>query len=164
MCFAHDQQKIRTNFWLNSNNLISDLPLVVLSFIVRTLYIYIYIMISKVALRSFVRGASMVPRTSQMVAMPSMMRMYSGFAPLTRELAKERVLELLEGYDKVDLSKGISEESSFSLDLGLDSLDVVEVVMELEHEFNIQIPDNEADSLKSVGQTIDYIMAQPDAC
>ncbi|KAG7192101.1 uncharacterized protein KQ657_002463 [Scheffersomyces spartinae] len=121
-------------------------------------------MISKVALRSFVRGASMVPRTSQMVAMPSMVRMYSGFAPLTRELAKERVLELLEGYDKVDLSKGISEESSFSLDLGLDSLDVVEVVMELEHEFNIQIPDNEADSLKSVGQTIDYIMAQPDAC
>ena len=46
----------------------------------------------------------------------------------------------------------------------MDSLDVVEVIMELEHEFNIQIPDNEADSLKTVGQTIDYILAQPDSC
>ena len=58
----------------------------------------------------------------------------------------------------------ITEQSSFTSDLGLDSLDVVEVIMELEHEFNIQIPDNEADSLKTVGQTIDYILAQPDSC
>ncbi|EMG47830.1 nuo-12 Acyl carrier protein [Candida maltosa Xu316] len=95
----------------------------------------------------------------------SFVRSYAGFPPLTRELARERILELLEGYDKVDSSKGeITDASSFTSDLGLDSLDVVEVVMELEHEFNIQIPDNEADSLKTVGQTIDYILSQPDAC
>lgn len=81
---------------------------------------------------------------------------------MTRDLAKERIIELLEGYDKVTATE-ITEESSFNKDLGLDSLDVVEVVMEVEHEFNIQIPDEEADSLKSVGQTIDYILAQPDA-
>lgn len=89
---------------------------------------------------------------------------YSGFAPLTRDLAKERILELLEGYDKVKNPESITEESLFSQDLGLDSLDVVEVVMEVEHEFNIQIPDHEADTLKTVGQTIDYIVSQPDAC
>lgn len=90
-------------------------------------------------------------------------RNYAGFPPLSRDLARERIIELLEGYDKVTATE-ITEESSFSKDLGLDSLDVVEVVMEVEHEFNIQIPDEEADRLKSVGQTVDYIMAQPDAC
>ncbi|KAK6462366.1 mitochondrial acyl carrier protein [Scheffersomyces coipomensis] len=94
---------------------------------------------------------------------PTFIRHYSGFPALTRDVAKERILELLEGYEKTDTSKEIKEESSYIQDLGLDSLDVVEVVMELEHEFNIQIPDNEADSLKTVGQTIDYILAQEDA-
>ncbi|KAI5955411.1 ACP2 [Candida margitis] len=93
-------------------------------------------------------------------------RSYAGFPALTRDAAKERVIELLEGFDKVDTAKigEIAESASFVQDLGLDSLDVVEVVMELEHEFNIQIPDSEADSLKTVGQAIDYILAQPDAC
>lgn len=90
-------------------------------------------------------------------------RTYAGFPALTRDVARERIIELLEGYDKVT-SKDISEKSSFVNDLGLDSLDVVEVVMEVEHEFNIQIPDHEADSLKTVGQTVDYILSQPDAC
>lgn len=98
------------------------------------------------------------------LAFPSFTRAYSSFPELTRELAQERILELLEGYDKVDASKEITAETSFIGDLGLDSLDVVEVVMELEHEFNIQIPDQEADSLKTVGQAVDYILAQPDAC
>ncbi|EAZ63797.1 mitochondrial acyl carrier protein [Scheffersomyces stipitis CBS 6054] len=105
------------------------------------------------------------PLVQNVVALsqPLFVRNYSGFPPLTRELAKERILELLEGYDKVDASKEITEESSYVQDLGLDSLDVVEVVMELEHEFNIQIPDNEADSLKTVGQTIDYVLSQEDS-
>ena len=93
----------------------------------------------------------------------SFVRFYAGFPSLTRELARERVVEILEGYDKVKKDQEIKEDSSFTQDLGLDSLDVVEVVMELEHEFNIQIPDQEADGLKTVGQTIDYIMAQPDS-
>lgn len=104
---------------------------------------------------------NVTPLTSSM----NFIRFYSAFPELTRDIAKERIIELLEGYDKVDQSKGeITEQSSFTSDLGLDSLDVVEVIMELEHEFNIQIPDNEADSLKTVGQTIDYILAQPDSC
>lgn len=108
---------------------------------------------------------SVVTRTLRSVPRPvalPLYRTYAGFPALTRDLAKERIIELLEGYDKVT-STEITEQSSFTKDLGLDSLDVVEVVMEVEHEFNIQIPDEEADSLKSVGQTIDYIMSQPDA-
>lgn len=105
-----------------------------------------------------------VPRITR-TFQPLSVRFYSAGAELTRDLAKSRVLELLEGYEKVNTSnKEITEDSSFVQDLGLDSLDVVEVVMELEHEFNIQIPDHEADSLKTVGQTINYIISQPDAC
>ena len=102
--------------------------------------------------------------TAKPLAAFNQIKFYSGFPALTRDLAKERIIELLEGYDKVKNPEKISEGLSFSQDLGLDSLDVVEVVMEVEHEFNIEIPDAEADSLKTVGQTIDYIVSQPDAC
>lgn len=94
---------------------------------------------------------------------PQAVRTYAAFPSLTRDLTKERIFELLEGFSKID-GKEIQESSAYINDLGLDSLDVVEVLMEVEHEFNIQIPDEEADSLKSVSQTIDYIMKQPDAC
>lgn len=108
---------------------------------------------------------SRIPKiTTAFAQKPSFVRFYAGFPALTRDVAKERVLELLEGYDKVNASKEVTEDTSFIQDLGLDSLDVVEVIMEVEHEFNIQIPDQEADSLKTVGQTIDYILSQPDAC
>ena len=60
-------------------------------------------------------------------------RSYAGFPALTRDVAKERIIEVLEGFDKVDSTKTgeITESASFVQDLGLDSLDVVEVVMEL---------------------------------
>lgn len=108
-----------------------------------------------------IRRATAIPL---LIKKPEAIRFYSGFPALTRDVAKERVLELLEGYDKIGEGKEIKEDASYIQDLGLDSLDVVEVIMELEHEFNIQIPDSEADSLKTVGQTIDYVMKQPDAC
>lgn len=121
-------------------------------------------MFRAVAMRG-IRAAA-IPRTvmaKPVLARPQAIRFYAGFPALSRDVAKERIVELLEGYDKVT-STEITEASSFVQDLGLDSLDVVEVVMEVEHEFNIQIPDHEADTLKTVGQTIDYILSQPDAC
>jgi len=51
----------------------------------------------------------------------------------------------------------ITPETSFINDLGADSLDTVELVMELEEEFDITIPDEEAEKIQSVGQAIDYI-------
>jgi len=51
----------------------------------------------------------------------------------------------------------INMESSFIDDLGADSLDIVELIMALEEEFDIEIPDNEAEKIASVGDAVDYI-------
>jgi acyl carrier protein len=54
----------------------------------------------------------------------------------------------------------VKEESKFIEDLGADSLDVVELVMALEEEFDIEIPDEEAESILTVGDAIKFIEAQ----
>jgi len=48
-------------------------------------------------------------------------------------------------------------EASFTNDLGADSLDTVELIMEFEKEFDIQIPDDQAENIVSVGQAIEFI-------
>ena len=53
----------------------------------------------------------------------------------------------------------IKMESSFIEDLGADSLDIVELVMAMEEEFEIEIPDEEAENIKTVGDAINYIKA-----
>jgi acyl carrier protein len=52
----------------------------------------------------------------------------------------------------------IKMESKFSDDLGADSLDTVELIMELESEFGVQIPDEDAEKIGTVQQAIDYIV------
>ena len=51
----------------------------------------------------------------------------------------------------------ITMEANFIDDLGADSLDTVELIMQFEEEFGIEIPDEEAENLLSVGQAVDYI-------
>jgi len=51
----------------------------------------------------------------------------------------------------------VSDTASFTNDLGADSLDTVELIMEFEKEFNIQIPDDEAEKIQTVGEAIKYI-------
>jgi acyl carrier protein len=51
----------------------------------------------------------------------------------------------------------ITRETHFVNDLGADSLDVVELVMELEEEFDINIPDDAAEKIHTIGQAVDYI-------
>jgi len=55
----------------------------------------------------------------------------------------------------------VQEEASFVDDLGADSLDTVELVMALEEEFETEIPDEEAESITTVKEAIDYILAHP---
>ena len=51
----------------------------------------------------------------------------------------------------------IKNDTSFIDDLGADSLDIVELIMSLEEEFDIQIPDNEAEKISTVGDVVEYI-------
>jgi len=53
----------------------------------------------------------------------------------------------------------IKPESSFIEDLGADSLDIVELVMAMEEEFEVEIPDEEAENIKTVGDATNYINA-----
>ena len=54
-------------------------------------------------------------------------------------------------------AKSITKEAKFIDDLGADSLDTVELIMQFEEEFSIEIPDEDAEKLQSVGQAVDYI-------
>jgi acyl carrier protein len=60
--------------------------------------------------------------------------------------------------DKLGVDENeVTPEASFTNDLGADSLDTVELIMEFEKEFNMGIPDDEAESISTVGEAIKYI-------
>lgn len=60
--------------------------------------------------------------------------------------------------DKLGVDESeVTTEASFTNDLGADSLDTVELIMEFEKEFNIAIPDDQAEKIGTVGQAVDYI-------
>jgi acyl carrier protein len=67
-----------------------------------------------------------------------------------------KVQEVVADKLDVDASK-ITPEASFANDLGADSLDVVELVMALEEEFGVEIPDEEAEKLQTVQDVVDYV-------
>mgnify|MGYP001099800393 FL=1 len=63
--------------------------------------------------------------------------------------------------DKLSISEDqVTEEASFIDDLGADSLDTVELVMALEDEFDLDIPDEDAEKLTTVGKAMDYVLAK----
>ena len=72
---------------------------------------------------------------------------------------EERVKRLIAEQLKSEL-KDVTDEASLMDDLGADSLDTVELVMALEEEFETEIPDEDAESIATVKQVIDYIKNQ----
>jgi acyl carrier protein len=68
----------------------------------------------------------------------------------------ERVKKII--VDKLGVEESqVTSEASFTTDLGADSLDTVELIMEFEKEFNISIPDEQAETITTVGQAIEYL-------
>jgi acyl carrier protein len=73
----------------------------------------------------------------------------------TAEIEK-KVIAIVSEQMSVEVAE-VRRETSFVNDLNADSLDTVELVMELEDEFDLNIPDDEAEKLQTVGQAIDFI-------
>jgi len=69
---------------------------------------------------------------------------------------KDRVKKIIVDQLGVDADK-VKPEASFIDDLGADSLDIVELVMALEEEFNIEIPDEDAEKARTVGDVMQYV-------
>lgn len=72
-----------------------------------------------------------------------------------------KIIKIVADQLNVDESE-INSDSSFVDDLGADSLDTVELVMAFEEEFGVEIPDDDAESIQSVQNAIDYIAAKED--
>jgi len=72
------------------------------------------------------------------------------------ENLEERVKKIIVSQLAVDASE-INPAAQFVQDLGADSLDTVELVMALEEEFDIEIPDEDAEKIKTVGEAVTYI-------
>ncbi|PHH75322.1 hypothetical protein CDD80_2478 [Ophiocordyceps camponoti-rufipedis] len=100
----------------------------------------------------------MAPAAGRVMSRPCFgARFYSSENGLEKEQIEGRIMSLLQGFDK------ITPTAHFANDMGLDSLDAVEVVMAIEEEFSIEIPDKDADAIHSVKEAVQYIMNQPDA-
>ncbi len=69
---------------------------------------------------------------------------------------KSKVISII--VDKLGVEESeVTHEASFTNDLGADSLDTVELIMEFEKEFNIAIPDDQAENIQTVGDAVSYI-------
>ena len=76
------------------------------------------------------------------------------------EMSSEEILEKVKGIIVEQLGvadTAVTMEAAFIDDLGADSLDIVELVMAIEEEFDIEIPDSDAEKVVTVGDVVDYI-------
>jgi len=81
---------------------------------------------------------------------------------LDRADTEKRVMECVKNFQKVPVDK-VQPSAHFINDLGLDSLDQVEVVMAFEQEFLIDIPDNEAEKILTIDGAVEYCANHPQA-
>lgn len=114
--------------------------------------------VAPVGIRSVAARKTLVTPVSCMAT-----RFYSPPSNLGREAISGRVIDVIKTFNKTGNTAEVTATSSFQKDLGLDSLDTVELIVAIEEEFSIEIPDKVADDLKTVAQTVDYIKSETDA-
>lgn len=80
---------------------------------------------------------------------------------MANQMSRQDIFEKVSAVikDQLQPSVAIEESSKFTVDLGADSLEIVELVMAFEDEFGIEIPDSEAENITSVGDAINFIEA-----
>jgi acyl carrier protein len=88
---------------------------------------------------------------------PDLLRRKKVSAEVDVQAIENKVIDIISEQMGADKSE-ISRETSFINDLNADSLDTVELVMEFEDEFDMSIPDEEAEKIQTVGAAIDYIV------
>lgn len=76
---------------------------------------------------------------------------------MTREEVLEKVKDIVCEILKVERER-VTEEATFADDLNADSLDQVELVMKFEEEFEIEVPEGDAEKIRTVGEAVDYIL------
>ncbi|ORY42154.1 ACP-like protein [Rhizoclosmatium globosum] len=103
--------------------------------------------VARTATSSFAAVPRATPFVIRAAAAATPLRFYgAGPSPLSVAQVQERVLNVLKDFDKVDASK-LTLDSHFITDLGLDSLDQVEITIAIEEEFNIELSDRDADDI-----------------
>jgi len=107
-----------------------------------------------------VRSQALLP-SATVAFNKSLVRHYGGPAPLDLNLITQRTMLSLKLYDKIDPEK-VTVDSHFMKDLGLDSLDHVEVIMAMEDEFAFEIPDQDAEKLMTPAAIIRYVADKHD--
>ncbi len=80
----------------------------------------------------------------------------------TTQAIDERVMSII--CDKLAVTRDkLAPSTAFVEDLNADSLDIIELVMEMEHEFDLSIPDEDAEKMKTVGDVINYVVQKKPA-
>merc|ERR1719378_27520 len=114
-----------------------------------------------------VMGESQVSRVQSQLLTPvvvsgqQQLRAYSGADPLNMKFINDRVMLVLNLFDKIDNNK-LTHEAHFINDLGLDSLDHVEIMLMIEDEFGFEIPDDHGEKLVNASMIIKYVADHED--
>lgn len=104
-----------------------------------------------------------MPVLSQRTMLPqvSVLRRFAGTSSfLDRADVSARAIEVVKKFPSIDTEK-VVPEAHFSNDLGLDSLDSVELIMAFEDEFSIEIPDEESEKIFTIDDAVAYISTHP---